>query len=1556
MNKPRYLTSDSVFQRVLSTVCALCVIISVLVFAPIKTSADETGKMFVIHPTEKNGENFSYANVFIPLNFRSAGGKTLSGDTYFKLTFKAKLYSTGKPIVGVIRSDYDKDGAYSEPYNVYNNTESDPHADKNLTCSYDPSTYTYTYIIKICISSHYSSYAGGVHSAITIGNMEHNAGWYKENSPEAYFAFAYPELYAYDVHTKNTYGENLIAGIDDETVNTGKTYFHKSNPYSGNDNLLAAPTNKWGIDTTSSLIEYKDIPEGFFDPGKHNYKKVEEVLPTETEPGFKEHYVCDCDECKGRYFISFGAAEVKYDDLVIQPNGADKALIIKPNISGDEYPSGVFIPLNFTNSGTTVLTGKKFFLLKFKAKINEGHTPIVSVVRYDTSGGSYSDKEATYNNQGTSSDKKLYAKYDAETETFSALIKLDLSNTNPANGAHSAIIIGKAEHDNDTFSENDFGASFIIYQPELYYYDVMHNKTDDVNLIAKINNNTLDIKSSYTHRKNPYNSSDNLFKAPVNVWSVDGPARYVSVSDVPKDFFKEGKHNFVFNAAKEPTETEPGNIQYYTCDCDDCKGKFFTDFGLTKIDDVSIAPNGPEQMITFTPNSFGRRNNSNVFIPIDHRVAGDPIFATTTHYYKLTFKAKLHRGMPIVSVVSYDGSSKGTYSEPNGVYNNDKWSDAFPALYSEYDEKTMTYTALIAVMTGYYYSTSASGAHHAILIGNVEHNGNWYSESHFETSFSFCNPELYLYDPGTKTTAGENIIPGLNGNTLNLGGIYKHASNPYTASNNLMAAPLGKWSVDGNASYLYASEIDESYFDASVENEDKTPQMILFSGTNNNEDQDKNRTGEAQMEQKVALKKNVNYQFSLNVKYADTGYENDKLGVELKYRKSGSFVPLQAIKSESETEYKEIYDFTMPGDADGRTNFIVIFNFSSAHTSGYAANFELFRIDDSGNRIGENLIVNGDFSAGNTAFWDKWGLCSRFEFSEIPENFFSKVVAVKPNMIIYRNPTDYAQFAYSPHLKPSTTYELKYRELHTHYEKDKPSHVAMWEFYYNDNGRVENSSNSGDRKKRTEGEYTYETFTTKSNIYTGGNNNIILRLYMRAGNAGYWGPVELYEVDAKGEKISNNLILNGDFTCGYKCWEQTGDFVSRTAEIPDGFFSKWKAPTEMIYSNGTESNQTYGQSIALNVAEKYYFSGYYVNMNSVGVNPQIQYLSIDGTYKDVTLEVYYDSARYFFETAFEIPGDALLRNGVADVRVQINNYNKGKGYFAEIMLCEDGKYINLLSAPAASSDANYKKMAYNPNKFVFYYDDTMFESDGDWSGEWENSKYNIKTGRVTGMVADEFGMGISGLKMRLEPGNITVTTNENGAYFFDSIRPGVYNLYLMEQGGRKLFCLNVTVQKGIWSMIPRITYSKAQAEIDVDSNDGADSYDDGEYGILRGFYYNREGVPIKSASIRLRGIGRSITDENGMFVFDKVPPGTYDLYAVSKDGTEYVFRKVKIEANRGIQVKIKDPPIEENTLGLLWIIVIIGGATVILAGLAFVIILIIKKRKKQNNRVVLTSP
>ena len=87
---------------------------------------------------------------------------------------------------------------------------------------------------------------------------------------------------------------------------------------------------------------------------------------------------------------------------------------------------------------------------------------------------------------------------------------------------------------------------------------------------------------------------------------------------------------------------------------------------------------------------------------------------------------------------------------------------------------------------------------------------------------------------------------------------------------------------------------------------------------------------------------------------------------------------------------------------------------------------------------------------------------------------------------------------------------------------------------------------------------------------------------------------------------------------------------------------------------------------------------------------------------------------------------------------------------------------------------------------------------------------------------------------------------------------------------------------------------KKEAEIDVDSNDGADSYDDGEYGILRGFYYNREGVPIKSASIRLRGIGRSITDENGMFSIHGAASGEYKISGMKKDfvkleNTQFLF-------------------------------------------------------------------
>ena len=371
----------------------------------------------------------------------------------------------------------------------------------------------------------------------------------------------------------------------------------------------------------------------------------------------------------------------------------------------------------------------------------------------------------------------------------------------------------------------------------------------------------------------------------------------------------------------------------------------------------------------------------------------------------------------------------------------------------------------------------------------------------------------------------------------------------------------------------------------------------------------------------------------------------------------------------------------------------------------------------------------------------------------------------------------------------------------------------------------------------------------------------------------------------------------------------------------------------MVYSNGSAANQTYGETISVDASLKYYYTGNYVNMNSVGVNPQIQYLAQDGTYKNYDTEMFYDSDRYYFEMVFETPEDALITNGRATVRVQINNLNKGKGYFTELMFTEDGKHINLLSN-LSSSGSNYKFTNYDSGVFVFYYDDEKFD-DGDWSGELSNNAYEVKYGIISGKIVDKNGLPLKGIKLKLDPSGKTAVTDEYGNYELSNLAPGKYKLYLVENEESELFCLEVNVQKGIASMLPAITYS-------VD--DGTVEYNPADYGILRGYYYDQTGKLLPGGKIFLRGYDSVVTDKNGMFSFEDIKPGEYELYTVLEDGSEYVFRKVNIEKGKGIQVKIMEPIIEEEESNL-WIILLIVGIGVFVAGIISMVIILVLKKK-----------
>ena len=244
------------------TVCNSCgVVISAGEIIP-ATGDFGTNKMFIISPNNSGETN--YANVFIPLDFTETSGIPLNGDCYFRLTFKAKLFSEQLPIVGVARYAYWNGGAQSE-YNYANNNQQS-HSDTVLMSSYDPNTMTFTAIIKLYLTNKHPS--TGVHSFITIGNMEHNDSWHHENNFQANFAFTDPKLYAYDTTENEIFGGNLIMPVAENTVCLSPNYKFGSCSYKADDSFVAAPANTWCIDTTASLISCSDIPKGYFDsPG-----------------------------------------------------------------------------------------------------------------------------------------------------------------------------------------------------------------------------------------------------------------------------------------------------------------------------------------------------------------------------------------------------------------------------------------------------------------------------------------------------------------------------------------------------------------------------------------------------------------------------------------------------------------------------------------------------------------------------------------------------------------------------------------------------------------------------------------------------------------------------------------------------------------------------------------------------------------------------------------------------------------------------------------------------------------------------------------------------------------------------------------------------------------------------------------------------------------------------------------------------------------------------------------------------------------------------------------
>ncbi|MBR4762214.1 MAG: carboxypeptidase regulatory-like domain-containing protein, partial [Clostridia bacterium] len=814
---------------------------------------------------------------------------------------------------------------------------------------------------------------------------------------------------------------------------------------------------------------------------------------------------------------------------------------------------------------------------------------------------------------------------------------------------------------------------------------------------------------------------------------------------------------------------------------------------------------------------------------------------------------------------------------------------------------------------------------------------------------------------------------------------------------------IGVWMKEGTIGDT-GTQLDIIYCEDSYYLLAGKPNMLIFQGKEKKlSDNDVSQaTGDpGEFIQTLRIEKNTRYRFSANLKFAGTGYEGDKFGITLSYNnKTGTNKTLSSYDDLSDnSKYLIKYEFNSPSSLLSKgNNFTVKLNIPNGFVSGYLANVSLVEIDASGNEISENLVKSGNFIDGDYTGWTRNNGFFMFKFSKIPENFFSTNPTNNIHAIQYRDTGNYdiLQQQYLL-LKPGVRYELSYTTLLTGKGATEPYGVVYTRIINKD--KTDSSWGSGLRdNERNPNSTDYEIYTTKvvlnekalkavqgeddydsseaidhairvTKVFTVDGADILpiyqsyntsIRFYFMTGSSGYIADYQLYEIDENGKRLSNNIMLDGDFSAGFDTldtyagidktpWNYSGGGLIRNLELENGFFRNYTVPKKIIRSDGDAENVTYGNRLYVDPCSRYYFSGKYVKTNFVGVAPEVFYRSkaANGEYVAISFEQYYDAGRYYFETdgGFTIPDDAVINDdGKADIIVRMNNLNYGKGYFCGLTLTQDNSTVNLFDDSKAQLNG-FKELNYDPDILTPFEGDDKFE-DGNWSGE---AAEPITVGAIVGVVYDKNGAAASGVRMKLMPGNIISMTGADGVYNFDNLTPGEYSLYLVENSGNAILCCNVTVQESVLLTLPDIYYDddpdSESGDIDISGEPVAKNY-----GVIKGYCYDSSGNLLAGVDIYANNKSHHVkTDEKGMFEFDKVPPGEYKICTILDDGSAYIFKTVKVEAGKGTLVKVMMPDPDGDGLPLWALIAIIAGGAVLVAGGVVAVLLIVLKKKKKRN-------
>ncbi|MBO4432263.1 MAG: hypothetical protein J5852_01895, partial [Clostridia bacterium] len=672
------------------------------------------------------------------------------------------------------------------------------------------------------------------------------------------FIFSDVSLYQAASQGGATSGDNLIPQINDSNVDFGGTYYLLGDGNADStvaDSLLAASANKWHVVAMPDHVKYVTVPSDYNTSSNYNAANFSQTAETTyTREYYTNTNYIDLTFAKLANSNDAGyqvISDINKKMIVIDANHEGEADVRDVDGYKPVYnrPANIFIPLslgqyNISKYGKTTDTS---YLARISMKAvrleGDGYPVLGRITPRDTDHSQALGKMAKNMHlsayYGAGSHEQYTGgdySYNESTGEFVGWIRVKGGDSTYKTkyGTSEIITIGNAEHvwADGTFDTTEFNTSFAISDIKIDLYSYTGSYTVDSLLYEDIAlplyADTIDTDTQWAYQCNGTNYScyaRDVARAGQTTWNAEGCVGMVHTVDLTACM--KGNHvgNMTHHAATDTTR------EYWGCST--CRKSYADPYGLEEITDTSAT----KQMAILQASGSGTET---IVYPV--KLNG----FENNQWFKFTCKVKCFGdSTPVVSTLyaNYDGKNQ---CETTVSSSND---GDFAVWETSYDASTGILTAYIkawiknTINQGNRYPyeriNPVSGANCAIVVGNGRYAGSGFADDNHTTGFAITEPALYkvsgattggssgLTDAKGKSTTGDNLVAPMTDKTIDFTSSY---STSWTASNNPLAAPIGKWyRIGSKVNWIKASNIPAGFYEGTA-----TSKMIELRGLADN--------------------------------------------------------------------------------------------------------------------------------------------------------------------------------------------------------------------------------------------------------------------------------------------------------------------------------------------------------------------------------------------------------------------------------------------------------------------------------------------------------------------------------------------------------------------------------------------------------------------------------------------------------------------------------------------------------------------------------------------------